>query len=164
MKVLGNILKVVAALAAVAGVVYVVATYGEQIVAWCKKVLASLLSILVGLFVGAVVVSIVGLTKKNIGIAGTWDGIRLIFFGILAKGRDAAGQLIWGFNPRAWGDLLFRATPVIMTGLMPARRQVATATLHSGRGGSIIPTRPIKVSPCSNSSGRNSSGRVSISL
>ena len=85
-----------------------------------QKVLASLLSILVGLFVGAVVVAIVGLTKKNIGLAGTWDGVRLIFFGVLAKGRDAAGQLIWGFNPRAWGDMLFRATPVIMTGLSVA--------------------------------------------
>ena len=33
------IAKIVVALAAVAGVVYVVATYGEQIVAWCKKML-----------------------------------------------------------------------------------------------------------------------------
>ena len=85
-----------------------------------QKVLASLLSILIGLFVGAIVVVIVGLTKKNIGLSGTWDGVRLIFFGVLAKGRDAAGQLIWGFNPRAWGDMLFRATPVIMTGLSVA--------------------------------------------
>ena len=35
---------------------------------------------------------------------------------------------------------------------MPAFRQVATATLASGRGGSIIPTRPIKVRPFSISS------------
>ena len=33
------IAKIVVALAAVAGVVYVIATYGEQIVAWCKKML-----------------------------------------------------------------------------------------------------------------------------
>ena len=44
-----------------------------------QKVLASLLSIVIGLFVGAVVVAIVGLSKKNIGIAGAWDGVRLIF-------------------------------------------------------------------------------------
>ena len=85
-----------------------------------QKVLASLISILIGLTVGAVVVAIVGLTKKNIGFAGMWDGVRLIFFGIFAKGRNAAGQLSWGFNPRAWGDMLFRATPVIMTGLSVA--------------------------------------------
>ena len=85
-----------------------------------QKVLASLLSILIGLTVGAIAVAIVGLLKSNIGLRGTWDGVRLIFFGILAKGRDAAGQLSWGFNPRAWGDMLFRAPPVIMTGLSVA--------------------------------------------
>jgi len=38
-KVIANILV---ALAAIAGAVYVIATYGNQIVAWCKKLLASL--------------------------------------------------------------------------------------------------------------------------
>ena len=85
-----------------------------------KKLLASLLSILIGLTVGALVVAIVGLTKKNIGPAGMWDGVRLIFIGLFANGRDAAGQLAWGFNPTAWGNMLFRATPVIMTGLSVA--------------------------------------------
>ncbi len=85
-----------------------------------QKVLASLLSIVIGLVVGAIVVAVVGLTKKNIGLAGTWDGVRLIFFGIFANGRNAAGQLSWGFNPTSWGNLLFRATPVIMTGLSVA--------------------------------------------
>lgn len=34
-----NIVKILTALAAVAGAVYIIATYGEQIVAWAKKVL-----------------------------------------------------------------------------------------------------------------------------
>ena len=84
------------------------------------KVLSSLISIVIGLVVGAVVVVIVGMLKPNIGLRGTWDGLRLILFGVLVKGRDAAGQLVWGFNPRSWGDLLFRAAPVIMTGLSVA--------------------------------------------
>ena len=84
------------------------------------KVLASLISIAIGLLVGALVVVIVGLVKPTIGLRGIWDGVRLILFGVLVKGRDAAGHLVWGFNPRAWGDLLFRATPVIMTGLSVA--------------------------------------------
>ena len=42
MKAFNIIVKILAALAAVAGVIYVIATYGEQIVAWAKKVLASL--------------------------------------------------------------------------------------------------------------------------
>ena len=85
-----------------------------------KKVLASLISILVGLTVGAVIVVIVGLAKSNIGLSGMWDGLRLIYAGILANGRNAAGQLVWGFNPTALGNMLFRATPLIMTGLSVA--------------------------------------------
>ena len=42
MKAAKLIAKIVVALAAIAGVVYVMATYGNQIVAWCKKILASL--------------------------------------------------------------------------------------------------------------------------
>ena len=85
-----------------------------------QKLLASLLSIVIGLVVGAIVVAIVGLTKPNIGMPGMWDGVRLIFIGIFANGRNAAGQLAWGFNPTSWGNMLFRATPVIMTGLSVA--------------------------------------------
>ena len=42
MKVLSAIVKVAVALAAVAGAIYVIATYGDQIVAWAKKTLSSL--------------------------------------------------------------------------------------------------------------------------
>lgn len=37
MKPLNTILKVLTALAAIAGAVYIVATYGEQITAWARK-------------------------------------------------------------------------------------------------------------------------------
>ena len=37
-----TLIKVLTALATIAGAVYIVATYGEQIVAWAKKILASL--------------------------------------------------------------------------------------------------------------------------
>ena len=36
-----NVVKILTALATVAGVVYVVATYGDKIVEWAKKILAS---------------------------------------------------------------------------------------------------------------------------
>lgn len=39
MKIVGTILKILAALAAIAGLVYVIATYGDKIVAWAKKLL-----------------------------------------------------------------------------------------------------------------------------
>lgn len=85
-----------------------------------KKVLASLISILIGLLVGVVVVVIVGLSKDTITASGIWDGVRLIFAGILSKGRNAAGQLVWGYNAQSLGNMLFRATPLIMTGLSVA--------------------------------------------
>ena len=85
-----------------------------------RKVFASLLSIFIGLAVGALVAAIVGLTKDNISFKGIWDGVRIIFFGLFSTGRDAAGNLTWGFNAAAWGNMLFRATPVIMTGLSVA--------------------------------------------
>ena len=85
-----------------------------------KKVLASLISIVVGLLVGIVVVVIVGLTKETITGQGIWDGVRLIFAGIFSTGRDAAGKLTWGYNPQSWGNMLFRAMPLVMTGLSVA--------------------------------------------
>ena len=42
MKVFNKIVKVLLALAAVAGVVYVIAAYGERIVAWAKNLLTRL--------------------------------------------------------------------------------------------------------------------------
>lgn len=39
MKVASIIIKIVAALAAVAGIVYVIAAYGDKIVAWAKKLM-----------------------------------------------------------------------------------------------------------------------------
>ena len=41
MKIVNTIVKVVLALAAIAGLVYVIATYGDKIVAWAKKLLGS---------------------------------------------------------------------------------------------------------------------------
>jgi simple sugar transport system permease protein len=84
-----------------------------------QKLLASLLSIVIGLSVGALIIVIVGLAKKNIGLNGVWDGVRLIFAGILSTGREA-GKLTWGYNPQSLGNMLFRATPLIMTGLSVA--------------------------------------------
>lgn len=42
MKALNTILKIAAALAALAGTLYVVATYGDKIVAWAKKLWAQM--------------------------------------------------------------------------------------------------------------------------
>ena len=39
MKIFGTLAKIVLALAAIAGLIYVAATYGDKIVAWAKKIL-----------------------------------------------------------------------------------------------------------------------------
>ncbi|MBE6998466.1 MAG: ABC transporter permease [Ruminococcaceae bacterium] len=84
------------------------------------KLLSSLLSIVIGLVVGGLIVLFVGLGNSEIGADGAGEGLRLIFAGILSTGRDASGALSWGFNPTNVGNMLFRAMPVIMTGLSVA--------------------------------------------
>jgi len=85
-----------------------------------RTVLASVLSILIGLAVGSVLVFLMGLFNPALGLTGAWDGIRLIFVGLFSTGRDAAGGLVFGFNPANMGNMFFRATPLILTGLSVA--------------------------------------------
>ena len=65
-------------------------------------------------------VILVGCFNEKISLSGAWDGFRIIFAGIFSTGRNAAGELTWGFNAVNTGDMLFRATPLIMTGLSVA--------------------------------------------
>ena len=85
-----------------------------------RTVLSSIISIVIGLAVGSLIVLIVGAASASISGSSTWDGIRLVLFGILSTGRDASGALSFGFNPTSIGNMLFRATPLIMTGLSVA--------------------------------------------
>ena len=39
MKAFSTIIKILAVIAAVAGIIFILATYGDQIVAWCKRLL-----------------------------------------------------------------------------------------------------------------------------
>ena len=85
-----------------------------------QSVLASLISIIIGLAAGALVIIAVGLSDPTLGGQSIWDGIRLVFAGLFSTGRDAAGALTFGFNPASVGNMLFRATPLILTGLSVA--------------------------------------------
>ena len=82
-------------------------------------VYSALISILIGMAVGALLIVIVGLVKTNISTKGIWDGVRLVFLGVLSTGRSG-GNLSFGFNAVNIGNMLFRATPLIMTGLSVA--------------------------------------------
>lgn len=90
-----------------------------------RTALASLLSILIGLLAGAVIIIIVGLTSPELGIKGAWEGIRLVIGGLFSTGRDASANLAFGFNAANFGNMLFRATPLVMTGLSVALSQKA---------------------------------------
>ena len=85
-----------------------------------KSVLASLISIVIGMAVGGLIVVLVGLFNPSMGLGAVWEGVRLVFGGLFSTGRDAAGQLTFGFNPTNIGNMLFRATPLILTGLSVA--------------------------------------------
>ncbi len=85
-----------------------------------QSVVASLLAILIGMLAGSIIIIVVGLATPGLGIKGAWEGIRVVVAGVFSKGRDSAGTLSFGFNPATFGNMLFRAVPLIMTGLSVA--------------------------------------------
>lgn len=88
-----------------------------------KTVASSLISILIGIIFGGVLLFIVSLFNSDtMSHATAWEGFRIVLAGIFNTGRDldAGGVLTFGFNSRLFGDMLFRATPLIMTGLSVA--------------------------------------------
>ena len=85
-----------------------------------RSVFASLVAILAGMLAGSVIILIVGLTNPTLGIKGAWEGIRLVVAGLFATGRSPSGSLTFGFNSASFGNMLFRAVPLIMTGLSVA--------------------------------------------
>ena len=85
-----------------------------------KTVAASLLSILMGVLFGGVLLTVVALCLNNIPLRSAWEGFRIVLAGVFNTGRSESGALTFGFNARLLGDMLFRATPLIMTGLSVA--------------------------------------------
>lgn len=85
-----------------------------------RSIAASVISIIAGLLCGCIVILIVGIASPNIGLKGAWEGIRLVLFGLFSTGRDAAGNLLFGFNSTNIGNMLFRAMPILLTGLSVA--------------------------------------------
>ena len=85
-----------------------------------RSVIASLISILIGLLAGAIVILIVGISNPSLGINSAWEGIQLVTLGIFSTGRNAAGTLTFGFNSASIGNMLFRSMPLILTGLSVA--------------------------------------------
>lgn len=137
-----------------------------------KSVAASILSILIGLAVGSIVIIIVGLTSPNLSLSSAWDGIRIVFGGLFSTGRSASGTLTWGFNPTNIGNMLFRAAPLIMTGLSVGMayktglfniaRRVSTLWVRSFRSPSPSAFRPRRCPPRSSGCSLSSAVRLPV--
>ncbi|HKM29178.1 MAG TPA: hypothetical protein VJZ51_00270, partial [Bacilli bacterium] len=86
-----------------------------------KSVSASLISILAGILLGSLILVILAVfSGGDISLKAAWEGIRLIFVGVFNTGRDLNGNLTFGFNSTNMGNVLFRAMPLILTGLSVA--------------------------------------------
>lgn len=82
-----------------------------------RTLIASLVSIVGGFLIGELIILIIGFssgsTPKNIGAAA-----ELVLLGLFNTGNASGVSL--GFNPTNIGNMLFRATPIILTGLSVA--------------------------------------------
>ena len=89
-----------------------------------KSVASSLISIVCGLVIGCVILVILALIKvkgASLSFSSAVDGIQLVLSGVFNIGKDLnTGTLLFGFNGVNFGDMLFRATPLILTGLSVA--------------------------------------------
>lgn len=88
-----------------------------------KSILSSLISIIIGLLIGCIILLLfAGRTCGGtvVTFKAAIEAIQLIFLGAFNTGRDASQNLLYGWNGREIGDMLFRATPLILTGLSVA--------------------------------------------
>lgn len=88
-----------------------------------KSVASSLISIVFGLLIGCIILVIMALIPfkgVTFSFKTAMEGIQLIFAGVFNTGKNSNGSLTFGFNGAHFGDMLFRATPVLLTGLSVA--------------------------------------------
>lgn len=88
-----------------------------------KTVTASLIAIGVGLVFGCIVLLLFAGYKgggNQITFSSCWKSIQLIFLGGFNTGTNANNALVFGWNGKNIGDTLFKAMPLIMTGLAVA--------------------------------------------
>lgn len=88
-----------------------------------KSIASSIISIILGLLIGAVILlimAIIPVKGVNLTFKSFIEGVQLIFSGVFNTGRTEGGGLAFGFNSKLIGDMLFTATPLILTGLSVA--------------------------------------------
>lgn len=88
-----------------------------------KSIVSSLVAIACGIIIGCIILlAMAGKTIGSMEISqkSGIEGLQLIILGVFNTGRNEAGTLIYGFNGKNIGDMLFTATPVLLTGLSVA--------------------------------------------
>ena len=85
-----------------------------------KNFASALFCAVTGIAVGGIILLLLSVFDANTDLSSSVDGLKLILFGVFCKGRDSAGELVFGFNPVVMGNLIFRTMPLIMTGLSVA--------------------------------------------
>lgn len=88
-----------------------------------QTITSSVICILFGIIIGFIILIIfTGKTINNVHISwsSTADALQLLLIGIFSKGRNEAGQLIYGWNGNNIGNVLFKAMPLILCGLSVA--------------------------------------------
>ena len=88
-----------------------------------KTVTSSLIAIGVGLVFGCIVLLLFAGYKgggNQITFSSCWKSIQLVFLGGFNTGTNANNALVYGWNGKNIGDTLFKAMPLIMTGLSVA--------------------------------------------
>ena len=84
-----------------------------------KATTSSFISVFVGLLIGAIIL-LAMCGSVDGGLKTGLEGVQLIFFGVFNIGRNASGNLVFGWNGTSIGNVLFKAMPLILTGLSVA--------------------------------------------
>ena len=83
-----------------------------------KSVIASLVCIVAGILVGVIVLILVAILSKDVPADNIGRGLLIVFTGPFYTGSSSTISL--GFSGKTLGDMMLRATPLIMTGLSVA--------------------------------------------
>lgn len=88
-----------------------------------KTVTSSIISIICGILFGIIILlCLVGSTssKGTVTFFDFIDAVELLLAGVFNLNRNSSGQLIFGFNGLAIGDMFYNAIPLILVGLSVA--------------------------------------------
>ncbi len=85
-----------------------------------KNLASTFLAIVFGLIISFFVILFTAIGSDTMPVSDAGGAIRILLGSVFYEGKNASGELTFGFNKILFGNMLFRATPLIMTGLSVA--------------------------------------------